>query len=573
MATNIFKQLKQQEKEKKEQIAVKEQNLFISLAKELSPLSDKEIISGLEKHKSVKNIERLLNFPPEKIREVFSEVIKNPKTNYGSLISRLEQEVIEKEVEVAFEEDSASDAESISDDEGDFKTANDEEEKGSDAESEEEGEGGEGEIGVPPVLELTSGVELYKKAEEAFEKRQEKLGKTNIVLPPGKPKLTVCGDEYKTAKWIKGVVSIWITNPNGTNLDELEGLFVRDLTLNVNGKTWYSPTTAFYNLQCGYYRSEKIQKGTTLTLFRDEDEKQVNVMVGFRLRNNNFIVQDENVFNEEKNYFDYKYLSMEGRISKLLGRPVGLEPKARIVGLGEITKNLSNREYAEEVESIIYEETKNSDISHYFGKLADTVAYIEPWNGVETVIHHQAENGEIEPKMLVSLPPRDKLPEVFQNKELTEEQKEFYEAEIAKKEKNIVTRCAYRLFAIIEETAKVVVPILDEKVISLPEMPLYSKQESVEAPQEEEEEEPTEAEPQNLLLEAILKELDEMENNVVQKAETEPKDSEYHDLVCEYCKSVVEGDGYKSIALSPEKEPKIVTFCKLDCMEKAKFKK
>lgn len=284
------------------------------------------------------------------------------------------------------------------------------------------------EIPVKQNVEIFEGV-------EGFYKEPTKL--TNKVFktpPPVKKRSTLgfdpaCYNKQVSLPWInEQVKSVWLGPAPGEEMNM--GYVINDNSiankpiLNSNGVTFYKAGRSFYELQCNYYSHKRRQNGFVLTSY-DINGNPVNYTVLYELPNKKFVYQDENLFNKQVEY-------LHGNISysqeELLAiRTEEVSDTIRNWGKYLINTVLRNNmeinveDYSVRLESAIYS-SNYSSVESYFSAIAGITIFLDSMN--DSLFKQRVKSLMYQPETLVILSINEKLPEVFENPNISQEKKD-----------------------------------------------------------------------------------------------------------------------------------------------------
>ena len=145
-------------------------------------------------------------------------------------------------------------------------------------------------------------------------------------------------------EWIEGkVTGVWLSGPNG-DMPKKEYIF-KDVSIEEDGHLWYQANKKFFNLQCNMYKKDRVQNGDVLTSYTQTGEK-IDFMIGFtisgyqhekgkyksrthmvkttdgRMVQRTFIIQDESIFNKEKEFMRRSMQLQNSRVQDILDSTV-----------------------------------------------------------------------------------------------------------------------------------------------------------------------------------------------------------------------------------------------------------
>jgi hypothetical protein len=249
-----------------------------------------------------------------------------------------------------------------------------------------------------------------------------------------------CITDRNNVPWIKEpVLKTYIAQVNDENpIDR----YVSDTKKmrEEQGDVWYPANKAFTLLMCNNNSSSRSQKGQVHTAFTN-DGKRVDIMVGYET-NKGFIVQDESIFNAEKQYEKEQMLSTRQKLEIVLEEPI--DSKIEEIGVYTLSSLLHSiaptvsdygiykQDYTKRDTSYILKAVETISNStktkrEFLNKLAGVVVYLSP--RIEklgsSVFKKRVQEEYYLPEILVNLSPSEKLPEVFENPRTTEKATEY----------------------------------------------------------------------------------------------------------------------------------------------------
>jgi hypothetical protein len=151
-----------------------------------------------------------------------------------------------------------------------------------------------------------------------------------------------CMKTFQRYGWIEGrVTGVWLAGHNGG--DPNHNYIMKDISIEEDGHLWYQANNKFFALQCNSYKKDRTQNGDTLTSYTQAG-KQVRFQVGFtiigyqhdrykgrthmvdtvdgRRVQRTFMIQDEMLFNKEKQYIRRSKQTELGSIQDILNSAV-----------------------------------------------------------------------------------------------------------------------------------------------------------------------------------------------------------------------------------------------------------
>jgi len=206
----------------------------------------------------------------------------------------------------------------------------------------------------------------------------------------------------------------------GYDIDIIE----KNLIIGEDNQKWYKVNKKFFKLFDKITLFRKKQEGEVLTvdvgdIFEDfGDYKQIKFKIGFLIDDESFIIQNENIFNSEIEYFKDQKASKEQKIKKIFSQPlskqiVELGSKILFEELQKITNLNQDIQYANDVVNEISSSCET--VKEFAEKLADLLVYLNPI--VEKIgnkiFKKKIITGYYKPEVLAVLSPAEKLPEIF----------------------------------------------------------------------------------------------------------------------------------------------------------------
>ncbi len=228
---------------------------------------------------------------------------------------------------------------------------------------------------------------------------------------------TECMNLYYNPPWIEEkIIKIYITSDNDSDITPY---IHKEDSINLNGKNWYKVNKKYYILQCNLFSKGKDQNGYVLTLY-DDKGKKLSISICYQTEDNKYIIQDEDIFNKEKEYIRKTKLSVSDKIELIKQEVVGDD----VIKYGEsILKRELERATGQEfdkdfISSTIHAiELNSKNVEEFVEKLGEIVVYLslDPYNVTSRIFIKRLNAYYYTPEVLAILPPEEKLPEYFQN--------------------------------------------------------------------------------------------------------------------------------------------------------------
>lgn len=278
---------------------------------------------------------------------------------------------------------------------------------------------------------------------------------------PRTSQMKACMREKNSAPWLGTRVRQMYVSPADGESNFISYVADRVPDKVIGGRSWHFPTLAYLELLCNRHAPSRTQDGTVLTAFR-EDSEPVRMHIAYDT-DQGWIVQDESVFEKEKNYIVKLRQSRSTTIRNMMSEPVTdymdtLVPLARQM----ISSQLS---------------TINPDVAAYsrpdtvfIRRLVDAMVRSASTVLVQDAVHNIASllvfleeriagigrrifvnrirRQYYLPSVLAVLSTQDKLPEIFQNERVSQrvqtQTMKAVQDEIGRKQREIGNRI-YRI--------------------------------------------------------------------------------------------------------------------------------
>lgn len=263
-----------------------------------------------------------------------------------------------------------------------------------------------------------------------------------------------CMLEYNIKPWIDNYKWTWII-PRELN----EKYVNKSLpTLELNGKFWYRPSKLWELLNCNLHRNKREQKGD-IFIMRTDDNLPVSFFVVHELQNSNFLVQDEELFTKEKEWFSRQQERLEDRLNELLSQKISDSSEKLVKYMREYVGGLFKELIGEgeELESSIFTLSQGGTIRDYLKKSASVLLFVSPYymGNYASIFRERVKNGYYAHSTLPLLKNDDKLPEVYGAHIISDEQKIFTTQYIEKEENQIVIEIGRILYRYQYPTEKI----------------------------------------------------------------------------------------------------------------------
>ena len=232
------------------------------------------------------------------------------------------------------------------------------------------------------------------------------------------PQEKLCISEYRTIPWLNAMLKGIYIQPVDDN----------DLSMYINNKAkildqgdegiWFPVNKNFYYFVCGPKANFRDQEGDIMKSI-DSNNRAVFMKVGF-MTNIGFIVQDQNIFENEKKYYRDKQKSLkeqikELRYSSITNKLIDISKRDLSYQLHKIAPQVRdygddedyNTEYISEIIEIFNKES--TDVNSFLRKLGQLVVYLEIDNA--KILKERINQELYNPTTLAGLDVYEKFPE------------------------------------------------------------------------------------------------------------------------------------------------------------------
>ena len=229
-----------------------------------------------------------------------------------------------------------------------------------------------------------------------------------------------CINELNSAPWLNArVEGIFIAPADkSTNINAYISQGKNKETYEHNGETWSQVAIGFYQIMCNTFKNRQEQDGDVFTAWKNSTQP-VRFKIAYKT-NRGFMVQDEEMFNKQKEYSKQQKVSDKEKLEKLLKEPVNPDlqkfGKERLsLALQRITSDIYDysvisRYIQKAIDTIKEKSTTSKD---FIDMLANTILYLEEPNAI--VFKERIAREYYLPEILVTLSPIEKYPEALEN--------------------------------------------------------------------------------------------------------------------------------------------------------------
>jgi hypothetical protein len=251
----------------------------------------------------------------------------------------------------------------------------------------------------------------------------------------------------KEMPWMENVKKTFIAAPPNENKDLIsEYCFLKE-KVQIGGTIWYPVKKNFSSLMCNSFRT---RDGKVLTA-KINSGKEVRMQVAYLTTSDKFIIQDDEVFNAERKYIYQKNLSRGKEIERLLNSKVNKNAEQLTrVRLSEILKKVAPeiKDYESAETKYITDAVKKMvEISvttkDLFKNLANIQVYLENPNRVFAL---RVKESYYTAEILVTLTQEEKLPELFDDPDTTEDNILLITSKINREISNFIQRMGENMY-------------------------------------------------------------------------------------------------------------------------------
>jgi hypothetical protein len=224
-----------------------------------------------------------------------------------------------------------------------------------------------------------------------------------------------CFKDQRDVPWLKNIDFTIITPVPGDSLDEISDYIQKDISYTFKGLKWYRVKKTFHNLMC---RSFRTRDENSNSLVATISGKKVRMQIAYVTKDTEFIVQDEDIFNLEKEYIKNLKMYPHDKVSLFLKLEVdATTQKFAKDRLAEILsfvapeveeyKDPNGQYITRAIEKMMETSVTNKDL---LTRIAEIGVYLKDNNGI---FFKRIKQEYYIPEILVTLTREEKLPEVF----------------------------------------------------------------------------------------------------------------------------------------------------------------
>ena len=245
----------------------------------------------------------------------------------------------------------------------------------------------------------------------------ERVKKQPLPLPK---RLTItpydgCFKDQRDVPWLKNIDFTIITAALGDSLEEISDYIQKDISYSLKGLKWYRVKKSFHSLMC---RSFRTRDETSNSLVATINGKKVRMQIAYVTKDQDFIIQDEDIFKLEKEYIKNLKMYPHDKVSLLLKSKIDESTQkfaknrlSQILSLVapevEEYKDPDGQYITRAIERIMKNSVINRDL---LTRIAEIGIYLKDSNGI---LFKRIKREYYVPEILVTLTREEKLPEVF----------------------------------------------------------------------------------------------------------------------------------------------------------------
>ena len=229
-----------------------------------------------------------------------------------------------------------------------------------------------------------------------------------------------CVNELNSAPWLNASVEgIFITPADkSTNINAYISQGKNKETYEHNGETWSKVAVGFYQIMCNTFKNRQEQDGDIFTAWKNSTQP-IRFKIGYKT-NRGFLVQNEEMFNKQKEYSKQQKVNNKEKLDNLLKEPVN----PNLQKFGKETLSLALQRIAPEIydysvnssyiqKAIDTIKEKSTTSKDFINILANTILYLEEPNAI--VFKERIVREYYLPEILVTLSSLEKYPEALEN--------------------------------------------------------------------------------------------------------------------------------------------------------------
>lgn len=224
-----------------------------------------------------------------------------------------------------------------------------------------------------------------------------------------------CFKDQRDVPWLKNIDFTIITPALGDSLHEISDYIQKDISYSFKGLKWYRVKKSFHNLMCRSFRTRDEDSNSLLATING---KKVRMQIAYVTKDQDFIIQDEDIFKLEKEYIKNLKMYPHDKVSLFLKSKINENTQkfakdrlAEILSFVapevEEYKDPNGQYITRAVEKMMENSVINRDL---LTRIAEIGVYLKDNNGI---FFKRIKQEYYIPEILVTLTREEKLPEVF----------------------------------------------------------------------------------------------------------------------------------------------------------------
>jgi hypothetical protein len=224
-----------------------------------------------------------------------------------------------------------------------------------------------------------------------------------------------CFKDQRDVPWLKNIDFTIITPALGDSLQEINDYIQKDISYSFKGLKWYRVKKSFHNLMCRSFRTRDEDSNSIIATING---KKVRMQIAYVTKDQDFIIQDEDIFKLEKEYIKNLKMYPHDKVSLFLKSKVDESTqkfaKNRLSEILSIVapeveeyKDPDGQYITRAIEKIMENSVINKDL---LTRIAEIGIYLKDNNGI---FFKRIKHEYYIPEILVTLTREEKLPEVF----------------------------------------------------------------------------------------------------------------------------------------------------------------
>ena len=311
-------------------------------------------------------------------------------------------------------------------------------------------------------------VKEYKKQLDEFEKEKkekkqkeeqqflDRMEQTKLVrkMEGEIEKYNACKDLYKKIPWIPGniITRICLNKPfiqkeNEKNSSNFDDFIIESSKFFMNDDEWFEASEKYFQLQCDE-TFIKNQKNDVTYFFNSNSDLVVALKIGFSNANDDFIVQNEDIYNAERSFFANLNKTLnEVTVNNILDSPLteDIFNIGRELFMNAISRVSSSSKYNSDINSFIQSDSTN--VREFARSIGEIIIYLDIDNISDSIFKKRIQKEYYNRNVLFNLSMNDKIPEILCNQD-NENYKSFIFNYINTKISNFIYRFGENIYII-----------------------------------------------------------------------------------------------------------------------------